>query len=177
VVQWLEANVNDVPDSPIRGKLNLSRTPWIAEALRIATDPETKVLTILASTQSGKSLFARLYSIWQIINAPAPFMILQANDPEAKDFFLRYVRPLWKQTPVVQAMLAEGDNDKSTVAELTTGVVTINYSDSGTSIGKSITMPAKERYLETCFALSVLDPTVYGEKTTVIRRQWDNLTD
>ena len=63
------------------------------------------------------------------------------------------------------------------LAELTTGVVTINYSDSGTSIGKSITMPAKERYLETCFALSILDPTVYGEKTTVIRRQWDNLTD
>ena len=122
VVQWLEDNVNDIPDSPIRGKLNLSRTPWVAEALRIATDPETKLLTMLASTQSGKSLFARLYSIWQIINAPAPFMILQANDPEAKDFFLRYVRPLWKQTPVVQAMLAEGDNDKSTVADFSNGV-------------------------------------------------------
>jgi phage terminase large subunit GpA-like protein len=122
VVQWLQDNVKDVPDSPIRGQLNLNRTPWIAEALRIATDPETKLLTTLASTQSGKSLFIRLYSIWQIVNAPAPFMILQANDPEAKDFFLRYVRPLWKQTPVVQGMLAEGDNDKSTVADFANGV-------------------------------------------------------
>ena len=63
------------------------------------------------------------------------------------------------------------------LAELTTGVITINYSDSGTSVGKQVTMPAKERYLETSFALSVLDPTVYGERTTVIRSQWDNLQD
>lgn len=63
------------------------------------------------------------------------------------------------------------------LAELTTGLVTVNYSDSGTSVGKQVTMPAKERYLETSFALSVLDPTVYGERTTVIRSQWDNLQD
>ncbi len=121
-VSWAEANVLEVPDSPIRGKLNLSRTPWVAEALRIATDPETKLLTILASTQSGKSLFLRLYSCWQIVNAPAPFMILQANDPEAKDFMLRYVRPLWKHCPPVAALLAEGDNDKSTTADFSNGV-------------------------------------------------------
>lgn len=122
VVQWLEESVRDVPDSPIRGQLNLSRTPWVAEALRISTDPETKLLTCLASTQSGKSLFIRLYSIWQIVNAPANFMMLQANDPEAKDFFLRYVRPLWKNTPAVQSLLSEGDNDKSTVADFSNGV-------------------------------------------------------
>jgi len=63
------------------------------------------------------------------------------------------------------------------LAELTTGLVTVNYSDSGTSVGKQVTMPAKERFAETCFALSVLNPTLYGERTTVIRTQWDNLQD
>jgi hypothetical protein len=63
------------------------------------------------------------------------------------------------------------------LVELTTGLVTVNYSDSGTSVGKQVTMPAKERYLETSFALSVLNPTVYGERTTVIRTRWDNLQD
>ena len=63
------------------------------------------------------------------------------------------------------------------LAELTTGVITINYSDSGTSVGKQVTMPAKERYLEASFALSVADPAVYGERTTVIRQTWDNLQD
>jgi hypothetical protein len=63
------------------------------------------------------------------------------------------------------------------LVELTTGLVTVNYSDSGTSVGKQVTMPAKERYLETSFALSVLNPTLYGERTTVISTRWDNLQD
>jgi hypothetical protein len=63
------------------------------------------------------------------------------------------------------------------LAELTTGLVTINYSDSGTSVGKTVTMPAKERYAEACFALSVADPATYGERTTVIRQDWSNLQD
>lgn len=63
------------------------------------------------------------------------------------------------------------------LAELTTGVVTVNYSDSGTSVGKQVTMPAKERFAEASFALSVLNPSVYGERTTVIRQTWDNLLD
>jgi hypothetical protein len=63
------------------------------------------------------------------------------------------------------------------LTELTTGVVTISYSDSGTSVGKQVTMPAKERFAEASFALSVLNSTVYGERTTVIRQTWDNLLD
>jgi len=63
------------------------------------------------------------------------------------------------------------------LAELTTGLVTINYSDSGTSVGKAVTMPAKERFAEASFALSVADPATYGERTTVVRQQWDNLQD
>ena len=121
-VTWAEQNVLEVPDSPVRGRLNLSRTPWIAEALRIACDPETKMLTILASTQSGKSLLARIYMSWQIVNAPGPMMMLQANDPEAKDFFLRYVRTLWKHVPPVENLLAETDSDKSTTADFKNGI-------------------------------------------------------
>lgn len=63
------------------------------------------------------------------------------------------------------------------LAELTTGLVTVNYSDSGTSVGKQVTMPAKERYAEAAFALSVADPVTYGERTTVVIQQWDNLVD
>lgn len=121
-VEWVEANVHEVPDSPVRGKLSLSRTPWVAEALRIATDPETKMLSILASTQSGKSLLARLYMCWQIVNAPGPLMALQANDPEARDWMLRYVRPLWKHCPPVAELLAETDSDKSTTADFRNGI-------------------------------------------------------
>ena len=123
VVQWCEDNITEVPDSPIRGRLNLSRTPWVAESLRIATDPETKVLSIIACTQSGKSLFARLLTCWAIVNSPAHMMLLTTNDPEAKDWMLRYVRPLFKMCPPVQALLSDEDNDKSTVADFKNNVI------------------------------------------------------
>ena len=117
VVEWLEDNVLAIPDSPIPGPFKSERTPWIAEALRLAADPEIRMMTILASIQSGKSLFARLLSCHIVANAPGPAMILQANDAEAKDFVTRYLRPLWKNCPPVQAKLSEGDMDRSSVAD------------------------------------------------------------
>ena len=117
IVEWLEDNVLSVPDSPMPGPFRSDRTPWIAEALRIAADPETKLLTVVASIQSGKSLFARLFTCYAIANQPGPMMILQANDPEAKDFMLRYLRPLWKVCPAVQTRISEADQDRSVVAD------------------------------------------------------------
>lgn len=117
VVEWLEDNVHAIPDSPMPGPFRSDRTPWIAEALRIAADPETRLLTILASIQSGKSLFARLLTCHIIANAPGPTMVLQATDPEAKDFALRYLRPVWNNCPPVKARLSLEDLDRSTTAD------------------------------------------------------------
>jgi len=117
IVEWLEANVHAIPDSPMPGPFRSDRTPWIAEALRIAADPETRMMTVLASIQSGKSLFARLFTCHIIANAPGPCMVLQANDPEAKDFAIRYLRPVWKNCPPVLARLKEEDMDRSTTAD------------------------------------------------------------
>ena len=117
IVEWLEENVHAIPDSPMPGPFRSDRTPWIAEALRIAADPETKMLTVLASIQSGKSLFARLFTCHIISNAPGPTMVLQANDPEAKDFAIRYLRPVWKNCPPVMARFKDDDMERSTTAD------------------------------------------------------------
>ena len=117
VVDWLEDNVHAIPDSPMPGPFRSERTPWIAEALRIAADPETKLLTILASIQSGKSLFARLFTCHIIANAPGPTMVLQATDPEAKDFALRYLRPVWANCPPVKERISLDDMDRSTTTD------------------------------------------------------------
>ena len=116
-VEWLEANVTAIPDSPMPGPFRSERTPWIAEALRIAADPETRLLTILASIQSGKSLLARLLSCYVIANQPGPTMILQATDAEAKDFSIRYLRPVWNNCPPVKAKFKNDDMERSTTSD------------------------------------------------------------
>lgn len=73
-----------------------------------------------------------------------------------------------------QQLLAIRD---AALTELTTGKVVTSYSDSGTSISKTITMPARERFEEATFALAQLNPTTYGERTTVIKCDWSNYAD
>ena len=117
IVEWLEDNVLAIPDSPMPGPFRSERTPWIAEALRIAADPETKLLVILASIQSGKSLFARLFTCHIIANAPGPTAVFQSTDAEAKDFALRYMRPVWNNCPPVKARISVDDMDRSTTTD------------------------------------------------------------
>lgn len=117
IVDWLEANVQSIPDSPMPGPFRAKRTPWIAQALRIAADDETRMLCILASIQSGKSLFGRLLTCHIIANAPGPAMFLMPNDAEAKDFSLRYLRPLWKNCPPVASRIKEDDLERSTTTD------------------------------------------------------------
>ena len=117
IVDWLEDNVLAIPDSPMPGPFRSERTPWIAEALRIAADAETKLLVIIASIQSGKSLFARLFTCHIIANAPGPTAIFQSTDSEARDFALRYMRPVWNNCPPVKARISVDDMDRSTTTD------------------------------------------------------------
>jgi phage terminase large subunit GpA-like protein len=117
IVEWLEDNVLAIPDSPMPGPFRSERTPWIAEALRIAADPETKLLVILASIQSGKSLFARLFTCHIIANAPGPTAVFQSTDAESKDFALRYMRPVWNNCPPVKSRISVDDMDRSTTTD------------------------------------------------------------
>jgi len=117
VVEWLERNVNAIPDSPMPGPFRSERTPWIAEALRIASDPETRMLVILASIQSGKSLLARLMTCHIVANYPGPTMVLQATDSEAKDFSLRYLRPVWDNCKPVKDKIKSEDSERSTTTD------------------------------------------------------------
>jgi len=117
IVAWLEANVRAIPDSPMPGPFRADRTPWVRDALRIAADPEVQLMTVLASIQSGKSLFARLLTCWIAEHAPGPTLLLQATDPEAKDFALRYLRPVFKNCPPVLARMKDDDMERSTTID------------------------------------------------------------
>lgn len=63
------------------------------------------------------------------------------------------------------------------LANITAGTTMTNYSDNGTSVGKQITMPAKDVLSEALYALQLLNPAVYGTRTTVIKTDWRNYQD
>jgi phage terminase large subunit GpA-like protein len=115
VVRWCEDNINAIPDSPMPGPYRSGRTPWVAEALRIWADPETRLVTVLASIQSGKTLLARLATCHIAGRAPGPTLILQDTDQNAKDFNLTALRPIWDNCPPVKAKLVPEFERSSTI--------------------------------------------------------------
>ena len=63
------------------------------------------------------------------------------------------------------------------VAMITEGKTLMSYSDSGSSASKQFAMPPKEMLAEAMFALSRLDPSVYGVRRTIISTDWQNRQD
>ena len=115
IVEWCESNILAIPDSPMPGPYRANMTPWVGEALRIWADPETRLVSVLASIQSGKTLLARLATCHIAGRAPGPTLILQDTDPNAKDFNLTALRPLWDNCPPVKAKLLPEFERSSTI--------------------------------------------------------------
>jgi hypothetical protein len=62
--------------------------------------------------------------------------------------------------------------------QITAGRVLMSYSDSGSSATKAFPgMTPKEVLNEAMYALSRLDPEVYGRRSNVLRTRWDNRYD
>jgi phage terminase large subunit GpA-like protein len=115
VVEWCQDNILSIPDSPMPGPYRSERTPWVAEALRIWADPETRLVTVLASIQSGKTLLARLATCHIAGRAPGPTLVLQDTDQNARDFNLTSLRPLWDNCPPVKSKLVPEFERSSTI--------------------------------------------------------------
>jgi hypothetical protein len=115
IVDWCEDNISAIPDSPMPGPYRSDRTPWVAEALRVWADPETRLVTVLASIQSGKTLLARLATCHIVGRAPGPTLVLQDTDQNSKDFNLTALRPLWDNCPPVKAKLVPEFERSSTI--------------------------------------------------------------
>ena len=102
IVEWLEKNVHSIPYSPIPGAFRVQETPWIAEPLRACTDPENKLVALMAPIQSGKSTTLELLSCYIVAKMPGPSLFLQDIDPNAKDWHDSRLLELWKNCPPVQ---------------------------------------------------------------------------
>jgi hypothetical protein len=63
------------------------------------------------------------------------------------------------------------------LALITEGKTLMSYSDSGSSASRQFSMPPPQMLSEAMFALSRLDPTVYGARRTVITNSWQNRQD
>ena len=127
-VTWLARNVTNIPDSPFKGGYRPERWPWIAHAIRIFAEPSTRVMALPWAIQCGKTLTMRLLATHLMANDRGNLVIYMDNQDNAKDFTLRYLRPLFNIVPVVRDAMSPHDNAKSDTIDFSDGTIVYNNS-------------------------------------------------
>ena len=127
-VAWLARNVTNIPDSPFKGGYRPERWPWVAAAVRIFSQPSTRVMAMPWAIQCGKTLTMRLLATHLMANDRGNLVIYMDNQENAKDFTLRYLRPIFNVVPAVRDILSAHDNAKSDTIDFADGTIVYNNS-------------------------------------------------
>jgi len=127
-VDYLVANIKRVPSGAFEGGYDAKRWPWIAESIRLFNKPTTRVMVNLWGIQTGKTLNMRLNATWLMASARANMVIYMDNQDNAKDFCIRYLRPMFDQVDDVKSKLSPNDNPKSDIIDFADGSMVYNNS-------------------------------------------------
>ena len=103
IVDWLESSVPSIPYSPNNGPFTRDSAPWMIEPLRACTDPEVRLVMLLACIQASKSQLLELLTAHIVAREPGPTLCLQDNDLNAKDWATSRLHVLWGAMPRVSA--------------------------------------------------------------------------
>lgn len=112
IVEWLEANVREVPGSPQPGPFRVESTPYLAPILRALTDPEITTIVVFGAVQMGKSSLLELWSTFIPARTPGPTLLLQDVDDNAKDWQRDRLRPMWEATPATMERISEAEKSE-----------------------------------------------------------------
>lgn len=116
IVEWSEKYIETIPDSPYTGRLDLHRTPFLIEPLRMTMSSETTLSVLNFPVQIGKSLILKLLALYQIHTDPSPILFLADTPANSEDFCDTSLTPMLKQNRVFDGLIstAHGANMKET---------------------------------------------------------------
>lgn len=95
------------------------RTPYMVEPMDAYTDPKVRRITVVASSQVGKSEFILNCLGYSIDQDPASLLYIQPNIEDAKKFSKRRIAPMIRDCPRLRDKVAaaKGRDSSNTVQE------------------------------------------------------------
>jgi phage terminase large subunit GpA-like protein len=101
---WCEEHITSIPYSPIPGRFRSANSPWMREPMEALVDPKIRVVSIIASIQSGKTSVGELGLAHIIANHPGPTLWLDQTDDDAKDQSESRLQKLFDECEPVKAL-------------------------------------------------------------------------
>jgi len=135
VDQWAEQSIilpRSVAAEP--GPLSLDRTPYLREILQATQDPEVEEITMMTSTQMGKTLSLVLTCLHCLDADPWPCLHVMPREEDAVSVNVdRYQKIIW-ESPVLRKHLTGAANDMTREAIRLNGA-TLTFAGSNSPAG------------------------------------------
>lgn len=112
--KWCEENVKNIPYSPIPGHFKSANSPWVREAMEAISDPDIRLVSIVAPVQSSKTIGAELCLCYIIANSPGPCLWLSQTDADAKDQAEARLHKLFSECDAVKKLFPADRHKKKT---------------------------------------------------------------
>ena len=123
VWQWAEENVESIPYSPMPGRFQIANSPQIREVMQEIVNPRTRLVSIIAAVQSGKTTAPELTISYIIANLPGPALWLCQTDDDAKDVSESRMQKLFDNCPPVKALYpADKHKKRNTTVHFSNGM-------------------------------------------------------
>ena len=92
VCKWIESNV-ELPSGEITGKVRLDYIPYAREILERVADRETRHLTLMFPTQSGKTSILIMGMLYKICRDPRDALWVMGNTDQVRTFCKERLHP------------------------------------------------------------------------------------
>lgn len=119
VSQWGEKYRRlSAESSSSAGKFKLSNAEYQREMLDAFSDPKTKKVIYMTSSQVGKSTCIETVHGYYIHQKPCPMLNVNANGQMSEEFSKSRITPMIRDTPVLSALFSRSNRAKSTIARI-----------------------------------------------------------
>jgi len=109
IVEFLEKNRHlSSKFSSNGGAYSLDRYPYLREVYETMTDPEAHWITLVASSQTGKTTLCENYLFYRVANDPTPAIWCFATEDLKNDFIDTKLKPAVLESPAWRTLLCDG---------------------------------------------------------------------
>lgn len=153
VSEWAEKYRRlSAESSSSAGKLKLSNAEYQREMLDVFSNPKTKKVIYMTSSQVGKSTCIETIHGYYMHQKPCPMLNVNATGQMAEEFSKSRITPMIRDTPVLSELFSKGNRAKSTISRILfpSGTMSFAIASSPASLAsrpvKVLTMDEVDRY-------------------------------
>jgi phage terminase large subunit GpA-like protein len=107
---WVEENIYLPATSAITGRWRNENLPHGVEILDKTIDPEVRQITLIGSSQWGKTALIIAIILYRIALRACAMLLMQPTDSDARDFVRDKLEPMIELTPAVKNKVSKRNN-------------------------------------------------------------------